>query len=134
MEPKYSDIGESVLVTLAQSRNLGAFQELVSRYQARLTYYIRRLIGRTHETEDVIQELWIIVQVWKRDEAICKLPCFKNYSVKLLNCEVKIRHRSNTTKLYLPHVELPPQLKSRPTDCSPNRLGRSARKRHSYSE
>ncbi len=58
---KYSEFGESVLVALAQSRELAAFHELVSRYQGRLTYYVRRLIGRTQETDDVVQELWIVV-------------------------------------------------------------------------
>ena len=61
LESKHSGIGESVLVALAQSRDLAAFHELVSLYQGRLTYYVRRLIGCTHETEDVVQELWIVV-------------------------------------------------------------------------
>lgn len=56
-----ADLGESVLVALAQTRDLEAFQELVSRYQGRLTYYIRRMLDCTHESEDVVQEVWIVV-------------------------------------------------------------------------
>jgi RNA polymerase sigma-70 factor (ECF subfamily) len=58
---KHSEMSESVLVVLAQHRDLDAFHELVRRFQARLTYYVRRLMGRTHEVDDVVQELWIVV-------------------------------------------------------------------------
>lgn len=52
---------ESVLVVLAQTRDLAAFHDLVGLYQARLTYYVRRIIDCEQETEDVIQEVWMLV-------------------------------------------------------------------------
>jgi len=60
-QPKTLQIGESVRVALAQNHDLASFEELVSLYQGRLTYYVRRLIGCAHESEDVLQEVWIVV-------------------------------------------------------------------------
>jgi RNA polymerase sigma-70 factor (ECF subfamily) len=49
------------LVALAQTRDLAAFHQLVALYKGRLTYYVRRLIGPTDETDDVVQEIWMAV-------------------------------------------------------------------------
>jgi len=56
-----AQMGEAVLVALAQARDLSAFRKLMMRYEGRLTYYVRRLIGPTDESDDVVQEIWVLV-------------------------------------------------------------------------
>jgi len=56
-----SKASERVLVALAQSRDLAAFRQLVELYQSRLTYYVHRIIDRPNDSEDVMQDVWIVV-------------------------------------------------------------------------
>lgn len=60
-QPEDVQMGEAVLVALAQARDLSAFRKLMMRYEGRITYYVRRLIGPTDESEDVMQEIWVLV-------------------------------------------------------------------------
>jgi RNA polymerase sigma-70 factor (ECF subfamily) len=50
---------ERLLVIRAQAREPDAFRELVERYQRRLLYYIRRVLGDLTESSDVLQEVWL---------------------------------------------------------------------------
>jgi RNA polymerase sigma-70 factor (ECF subfamily) len=52
---------ERLLVIRAQVRDQGAFRELVERYQRRLLYYIRRVLGDGSESFDVLQDVWLRV-------------------------------------------------------------------------
>ncbi|MGE5140358.1 MAG: RNA polymerase sigma factor [Rudaea sp.] len=52
---------ERLLVIRAQARDQQAFRELVERYQRRLLYYIRRVLGDGGESADVLQEVWLRV-------------------------------------------------------------------------
>lgn len=54
-------IYEKVLVVRAQDRDEWAFQELVTRYERRMLYYIHRLLGSHTDLSDVLQEIWIRV-------------------------------------------------------------------------
>ena len=54
-------IQEKLLVMRAQAREAGAFQELVTRDERQMLYYIHRLLGIEVDREDVLQEVWIRV-------------------------------------------------------------------------
>lgn len=50
-----------MLVVQAQMRDHAAFHELVRRYERRVLYYIRRMVGDGEESLDVAQEVWLLV-------------------------------------------------------------------------
>jgi RNA polymerase sigma-70 factor, ECF subfamily len=52
---------ERLLVIRAQARDQEAFRELVERYQRRLLYYVRRVLGDEIESSDVLQNVWLRV-------------------------------------------------------------------------
>jgi RNA polymerase sigma-70 factor, ECF subfamily len=52
-------IYERVLVVRCQAGDEGAFAELVGRYDARLAYFLRKLVGE--RADDVLQEVWLDV-------------------------------------------------------------------------
>jgi RNA polymerase sigma-70 factor (ECF subfamily) len=54
-------IQEKLLVMRAQTREAGAFPQLVARYERRLLYYIHRILGNDVDREDVLQEVWVRV-------------------------------------------------------------------------
>lgn len=52
---------ERLLVLRAQTGSRDAFAELVERYDARLLFYLRRLLGTAADAQDVRQEVWLTV-------------------------------------------------------------------------
>jgi RNA polymerase sigma-70 factor (ECF subfamily) len=52
---------ERVLVLRCQSGDESAFAELVERYQPRLRYFLRKMLGEMHGAEDALQEVWLSV-------------------------------------------------------------------------
>jgi RNA polymerase sigma-70 factor, ECF subfamily len=50
---------EQLLVVRAQAGDETAFAELVARFQPRLAYFVRRLIGDAHAADDVLQNIWL---------------------------------------------------------------------------
>jgi RNA polymerase sigma-70 factor, ECF subfamily len=96
---KHVEIGETVLVALAQSRDLTAFDELVGLYQGRLTYFVRRLIRDTQETEDVIQEVWIIVH--RRLGTLQSPQAFRVWLFKIAH-DVAVSHLRSVTRVPTP--------------------------------
>lgn len=52
---------ERLLVLRAQMGSGDAYAGLVARYDARLLFYLRRLLGMVADAEDVRQEVWITV-------------------------------------------------------------------------
>lgn len=52
---------EPVLVLRCQAGDEAALAELIERYQARLRYYVRKMLKDSHRTEDVLQEVWLNV-------------------------------------------------------------------------
>jgi|GEM_PF-5028350 len=49
---------ERVLVLRCQVRDEAAFAEMIERYQARLRFYICKMLNDSHIAEDVLQEVW----------------------------------------------------------------------------
>jgi RNA polymerase sigma-70 factor, ECF subfamily len=60
-----TDIAErvyrSVLVVRCQAGDRAAFEELVGLYQARLRYFLARMVGDDHSTDDLLQDVWFDV-------------------------------------------------------------------------
>ncbi|HTN01526.1 MAG TPA: sigma-70 family RNA polymerase sigma factor [Planctomycetaceae bacterium] len=54
-------IRETLLLLRVQTRDEGAFQELVTHYERRLLYYIHRILGNGADRSDVLQEIWLRV-------------------------------------------------------------------------
>lgn len=54
-------IRETLLLLRVQTREEGAFQELVTHYERRLLYYIHRILGNGADRSDVLQEIWLRV-------------------------------------------------------------------------
>lgn len=52
---------ERVLVLRCQAGDEGGFAELVERYQPRLRYFLRRMLGEEHGADDALQEVWMDV-------------------------------------------------------------------------
>jgi RNA polymerase sigma-70 factor (ECF subfamily) len=51
----------SVLVVRCQAGDQAAFEELVGLYQARLRYFLSKMIGDDHTADDLLQEVWFDV-------------------------------------------------------------------------
>lgn len=51
---------EALLVVRAQLGDQRAFMDLVTRYQKRLLYYLRRFRGGQSTAEDSLQEVWLV--------------------------------------------------------------------------
>lgn len=52
---------EQLLVLRCQAGDDDAFEELVARYHLRLRYYLRRILPRADQADDVLQEVWLAV-------------------------------------------------------------------------
>lgn len=56
-----SQVEEALTVIAAQEGDGEAFRRLVNRYDARLLYFIRRIVGETESAYDVLQAAWLAV-------------------------------------------------------------------------
>lgn len=52
---------ERILVLRLQAGDHSAFQQLVERYDSRLRYYVRKLLGSVDSADDVLQDVWLDV-------------------------------------------------------------------------
>jgi len=52
---------EQVLILRCQAGDETAFTEIVERYNTRLRYFLRKMLGDVHGVEDVLQEIWFDV-------------------------------------------------------------------------
>ena len=52
---------EQLLVLQAQTGDDGAFEQLVTKYDASVTYYLRKVVGTESMTDDLLQETWLAV-------------------------------------------------------------------------
>lgn len=60
MEERHERLAERALVLRCQLGDEIAFERLFDRYQSRVLYYLRGIVGRT-EAEDVLQRVWLTV-------------------------------------------------------------------------
>jgi RNA polymerase sigma-70 factor (ECF subfamily) len=61
LHDELEQLRERIDVMRAQAGDRAAFGQLVSRYQERLMYYVHRLIEDRHQSQDVLQEIWLDV-------------------------------------------------------------------------
>ncbi len=54
-------LSERVLVLRCQAGDEAALAELVGRYQPRLRYYLRKMLGHPQRAEDAAQDVWLAV-------------------------------------------------------------------------
>jgi RNA polymerase sigma-70 factor (ECF subfamily) len=54
-------LAERVLVLRCQAGDEAAFETLLVRFSPRLRYFLRRILGETERTEDVLQDVWLQV-------------------------------------------------------------------------
>jgi RNA polymerase sigma-70 factor, ECF subfamily len=54
-------IYERVLVVRCQTGDEAAFAELVARYEARLRYFLRKIVGSADRADDLLQDVWLDV-------------------------------------------------------------------------
>ena len=46
-------------MTRCRRRDVAAWDELVERWNDRLLYYLRRMIGNEHDAANAVQEVWL---------------------------------------------------------------------------
>lgn len=61
--PQARELDEDTLVGRAQDGDVDAFEELVTRYEARLYRYAYGMLGNRHDAEDVVQNT--LIRVWR---------------------------------------------------------------------
>jgi RNA polymerase sigma-70 factor (ECF subfamily) len=54
-------IYQAVLVLRCQAGDRAAFEELVALYQARLRYFLQKMVREAHAADDLLQEVWLAV-------------------------------------------------------------------------
>lgn len=99
---QYAETAETVIVVLAQHRDLAAFHELVRRFQGRLTYFVRRLIGKGSEADDVIQETWLIVH--RRLATLAAPAAFRVWLFKIAH-DSAVSHLRKVSRLPTPRSD-----------------------------
>ncbi len=87
---------ERLLVVQAQARNQVAFQELVTRYESRLAYYIRRMIGDSGDAFDVMQDVWILV--FRRLSTLKAPEAFRVWLYRIAH-DVSVSHLRRRSRL-----------------------------------
>lgn len=82
-------IRETLLLLRVQTRDEGAFQELVTHYERRLLYYIHRVLGNGADRSDVLQEIWI--RVFLRIHTVRVPAAFRVWLYKIAH-DVAVSH------------------------------------------
>jgi RNA polymerase sigma-70 factor (ECF subfamily) len=101
---------EQLLVIRAQARDPGAFRELVQRYERRLLYYIRRILGDGSESSDVLQEVWL--RVFLKLASVRAPEAFRVWLYKIAHDETVscMRRRSKACAVKDEEAPLPPRV------------------------
>ena len=61
MEHDQDKLSNSILILRCQRQDEKAFRELVNRWEARLYYYLRRIVENENAVWDILQETWLAV-------------------------------------------------------------------------
>ncbi|MES1213556.1 MAG: sigma-70 family RNA polymerase sigma factor [Singulisphaera sp.] len=91
-------LAERIVVLRAQSGDRAAFHELVTMYEARLMYYVRRLGCDLDACQDVLQETWL--QVFRSLGTLRAAEAFRVWLYR-------IAHRRAIEQVRLRTVEVP---------------------------
>ena len=55
------ELSNAILILKCQKRDEAAFREIVNRWEPRLFYYLRRIVGNENDVWDILQETWLAV-------------------------------------------------------------------------
>lgn len=102
---KNEQIEEQMIVMQAQLGSDEAFERLIQRYHARLTYYIRRLTGSVEASEDVLQSVWL--NAYKNLPKLRHTEAFRVWIYRIAhNQSMKsLRHDQRYVQLDEPRIE-----------------------------
>ena len=97
---------EKLLVMRVQSRESGAFAELVVQYERRVLYYVHRILGNDVELADVMQEIWI--RVFLKISTLHAPQAFRVWLYKIAHdvsvSELRKSKRRETTRITDEHL------------------------------
>lgn len=93
---RFDEISERMLVMQAQARDAAAFRALVTRYERRVVYYIRRMLGDAPDAFDVMQDVWLLV--FRRLPALSAPEAFRVWLYKIAHdtTVTQLRKRSRS--------------------------------------
>jgi RNA polymerase sigma-70 factor, ECF subfamily len=94
---------ERVLVLRCRTGDEAAFAELIERYQPRLRYYLRQLLRKPDESEDILQEVWF--DVFRSLSKLENISAFPAWIYKIARCRALREGR----KPSLPHPTVDPE-------------------------
>jgi len=83
MSEPHDELAEKVLVLHAQRGSHDAFGLLVERYDRRLLYYVRRLLGDGESSFDVLQAAWL--QVFRRLPSLKSPQAFRVWLYRIVH-------------------------------------------------
>lgn len=83
MSQPHDELTEQVLVRQAQRGSHDAFGLLVERYDRRLLYYVRRLLGDGDESFDVLQAAWL--QVFRKLSSLKSPQAFRVWLYRIVH-------------------------------------------------
>jgi RNA polymerase sigma-70 factor (ECF subfamily) len=78
---EFDQLCERLLVLRFQAGDRNAFHELVVRYERRLIYYIRRMVGEESDSFDILQEVWL--RVYRRMGTLRAPEAFRTWLYKI---------------------------------------------------
>lgn len=94
---------EYLQVMRAQSGDPDAFARLFERYNARLLYYVRRLVGPGSDAEDVLQEVWLTVV--RKVNSLQNPSSFRTWIYRIAHNKSMTRLRKQTPEVPLDEVK-----------------------------
>lgn len=90
------ELAERIIVWRARSGDRAAFHELVAMYDARLLYYVRRLVCDIDACQDVLQETWL--QVFRSLGKLQAPEAFRTWVYRIAYCRAITYARTRTTE------------------------------------
>jgi RNA polymerase sigma-70 factor, ECF subfamily len=89
------DVSESlalqILVLRCQTGDESAFAEIVSRFQPRLSYFVRKLLNDAHLADDVLQNVWL--DVFRGLKSLRNPAAFSTWAYRIARDHVYRLHR-----------------------------------------
>lgn len=103
MDDKRHEIEERLDILLAQGGDRAAVSRLVDRYDPRLMYFIRRILGDGDGTLDVLQSVWMTV--YRRLAQLRSPDAFRVWLFRIAHdCAVTEWRRRSRQPLSLEHI------------------------------
>lgn len=85
---------ERLLVLRCQTGDEDAYRELVERFNPRLRYFLRKLVGQTDRADDLAQEVWL--DVLRQLPRLRDVGAFKAWLYRIAHGKVMLDWRRNS--------------------------------------